>query len=152
MKTRVIGFGNSILRDDGVGIHTAREIARRVGPGVDVVESEVAGFALMELMAGWDRVILVDSVQFEGVEPGTVLKLKPEDLHTSLRLRSVHDIDFPTALELGRRMGLLMPSEILVFAIQIAEAHTFGETMTAAATAGMSKAVSQILDEIGAGP
>jgi len=53
------------------------------------VETEVGGFALMELISGWERVILVDSIQFDKVEPGTVIRIKPEDLHTSLRLRSV---------------------------------------------------------------
>ncbi|MGD0099324.1 MAG: hydrogenase maturation protease, partial [Acidobacteriota bacterium] len=105
MHTRIIGLGNSILTDDGVGIYAAREIRRcltEIGRlDIDIVESEVAGFELMELMAGWKHVILVDSIQFEGLEPGTVVRIEPDDLHTSLRLRSVHDIDLPTALELG---------------------------------------------------
>ena len=78
MSTRVIGLGNSILSDDGVGIYAAREVGRRLAEAgsettVDIVESEVAGFALMELMTGWKQVILIDSIQFEGVAPGTVV-------------------------------------------------------------------------------
>ncbi len=75
------------------------------GSNVDIVETEVGGFSLMELMAGWKRIILVDSIQFDGLEPGTVVQIDAGDLHTSLRLRSVHDIDLPTALELGRRLA-----------------------------------------------
>ena len=91
MNTRIIGFGNSILTDDGVGIYAAREVSRRLAIAgldstVDIVETEVAGFALMELMTGWKRVILVDSIQFDGVEPGTVIRIEPDDLHTSLRI------------------------------------------------------------------
>jgi hydrogenase maturation protease len=153
MSTRIIGLGNSILTDDGVGIYTVREVRRCLensGPDihVDVVETEVGGFSLMELMAGWKRIILVDSIQFDGLEPGTVVRLQPEDLHTSLRLRSVHDIDLPTVLELGRRLGLPMPGEVSVFGIQAEDALTFGETLTDAATRGMKEALTLILEMI----
>jgi hydrogenase maturation protease len=153
MNTRIIGLGNSILKDDGVGIYAAREVSRRLAqtdfdPNVDIVESEVAGFALMELMAGCKRVILIDSIQFDGLEPGTVVRIEPEDLHTSLRLRSVHDIDLPTALELGRRMGLEMPSRLTIFGIQAEDPLTFGESLTDAAERGMNKAADLVLAEI----
>ncbi len=153
MKVRIIGLGNSILTDDGVGIYTAREVARRLSAAglrdrVDIVESEVAGFALMELMAGWDRIILIDSVQFEGLESGTVIRIAPEDLHTSLRLRSVHDIDLPTALELARRMGIAMPRDLMIFGIQAEDWLTLGESLTDAAERGMKTAADLVLSEL----
>lgn len=153
MDTRIIGLGNSILRDDGVGIHAAREIGRRLSAAglesiVDIVETEVAGFALMELMSGWKQVILLDCILFDGVEPGAVVRINPDDLHTSLRLRSVHEIDLPTVLELGRRLGLSMPDRLVVFGIQAQDVLTFGETMTEAAERGLEKAVDLVLEEI----
>lgn len=153
MNTRIIGLGNSILRDDGVGIHAAREIGRRLAAAgldstVDIVETEVAGFALMELMSGWKRIILLDCIQFDGVEPGEVIQLDSEDLHTSLRLRSVHEIDLSTALELGRRLGLPMPDRLVILGVQAQDAFTFGETMTEAAARGLEKAVDLVLEEI----
>jgi hydrogenase maturation protease len=153
MSTRIIGLGNSILRDDGVGIYTVRELKRRLeeqypAPEVDVVETEVGGFSLMELMAGWKRVILVDSIQFDGLEPGTVVRIQTGDLHTSLRLRSVHDIDLPTALELGCKLGLCMPGDVVVFGIQAEDSLSFGESLTDAAERGMREAVKLVLNEI----
>lgn len=153
MKTRIIGLGNTILRDDGVGIFTVRELARRVagtgcGAGPDIVESEVAGFALMELMAGWERVILVDCIQLDSLEAGTVLRIDPHDLRTCPRLRSVHEIDLPTALELGRRFGMAMPREVIIFAIQAEDAQTFGESLSPAVALGMQRAVDLILREL----
>lgn len=153
MNTRIIGLGNAILTDDGVGIYTVREISRRfTEPGfqrkVDIVESEVAGFDLMELMAGWERVILVDSVQFAGLKSGTVIRIDPGDLHTSLRLRSVHDIDLPTVLELGRRLGLAMPENLTIFGIQVEDLHTISECLTQTAQMGMKKAVDLIIGEL----
>jgi hydrogenase maturation protease len=151
MSTRIIGLGNSILTDDGVGIYTARAIGQRLadldgGARVDIVESEVAGFALMELMAGWKHVILIDSIQFRDLEPGTVIRIEPEDLHTSLRLRSVHDINLPAAMELGRQLGLEMPVQLTIFGIQAEDALTFGESLTRAAERGMHTAVDLVLN------
>ena len=153
MSTRIIGFGNTILSDDGVGIYAAREISRRLGhadgrTALDVVESEVAGFALMELLAGCRRAILVDSIQFDNLEPGTVVRIDPQDLRTSLRLRSVHEIDLPTVLALGRHLGLPMPEEVTIFGIQAEDACTFGESLSASVTSGMQKAVEMILAEV----
>jgi hydrogenase maturation protease len=154
MKTRVIGLGNTILTDDGVGVYAAREVRRLLDEqgcahAADVVESEVGGFDLMELMTGWDRVILVDSIQFDGVKAGTLLELDPQDLRTSLRIRSVHDIDLPTVLKLGRYMGLQMPGQVLIYAIQAEDAHTFGETMTTPVQQAMARAVEIVLSRIG---
>ena len=153
MKTRVIGLGNTLLTDDGVGVYVAREMARRLGQSgredaADIIESEVAGFGLMELMAGWERVILVDAIQFAGVEPGGVVRLDPQDLHTSLRIRSVHEIDLPTVLELGRRLGFDMPRHVTVFGIQADDAFTFGERLTAAAARGLEAATERVLEEL----
>jgi hydrogenase maturation protease len=153
VATRIIGLGNSILTDDGVGIYAAREVGRRLaeagaGGSVDIVESEVGGFALMELMAGWQQIILIDSIQFDDLESGTVVRLEPEDLHTSLRIRSVHDIDLPTALELGRKLGLRMPSDLVIFGIQAQDPFTFGECLTDAAEHGMREAVDLVLETL----
>jgi hydrogenase maturation protease len=152
LNTRIIGLGNSILTDDGVGIYASREIGRRLADSstadIDIVETETAGFDLMELMAGWSHVILIDAVQFDNLNPGTVIRIDPKDLHTSLRLRSVHDIDLPTVLELGRMMGLKMPSRLTIFGIQAEDALTLGESLTDAATQGMHEAVDLVLSEI----
>jgi len=150
MRTRVIGLGNTILSDDGVGIYAAREIRRRLVESgrcdaADVVETEVGGFTLMELMAGWDRVILMDATLFDGVEPGSLVKIDPQDLHTSLRIRSVHDIDLPTVLGLGRALGFEMPGEILIYGIQAEDAFTLGETMTPVVGQAMKRAVERVL-------
>lgn len=156
ISMRIIGLGNTILSDDGVGIYAAREIGRRLAhaglaSAVDVVESEVAGFALMELLAGCRRAILVDSIQFDNLEPGTVVQIAPHDLRTSLRLRSVHEIDLPTALGLGRHLGLRMPEDITIFGIQAEDAQTFGESLSPAVALGMQRAVDSIMRELSDG-
>lgn len=153
MNTRIIGLGNTILSDDGVGIYAARELRKRlVAAGladrVDVVETETAGFGLMELLTGWKRVILIDSIQFDDLDPGTVVRIDPQDLRTSLRLRSVHEIDLPTVLALGRKLNLPMPDQVEIVAIQAQDALTVGESLTPAVERGMNEAVSAVLTDL----
>jgi hydrogenase maturation protease len=153
IPVRIIGLGNTILTDDGVGVYAAREIRRRLGDGcagVEVVESEVAGFALLELVADCERVILIDAVSFDAAAPGTVTRIDPQDLRTSLRLRSVHEIDLPTALELGRQLGMSMPREIVIFAVQAQDCLTLGERMNPPVEAACARVVDLVLAEIGA--
>ena len=153
MNTRIIGLGNALLTDDGVGLYTVREVGRLLTAAgldseADIVESEVGGFELMELIAGWKRIILVDSIQFAGVEPGTVIRINPDDLHTSLRLRSVHDVDLPTVLKLGNQLGLAMPEVLTIFGIEGEDLLTIGEGLTEAAQRGMKEAVNEIIQEL----
>ena len=80
-----------------------------------------------------------------GIKPGTLVQIDPQALRTSLRIRSVHDIDLPTVLRLGRCLGLKMPEEILIYGIQAEDAQTIGESMTGSVTRGMREAVDLVL-------
>ena len=150
MHTRVLGLGNTILRDDGVGVVVAREVAawlaqRKRPRSVEVVEAEMAGFALLELLAGCERVIIVDAVDLPGVAAGELIEIDPEGLRTSPRLRSVHEMDLPTALALGRQLGHPMPSDVQVLGIQAADMRTFGEELTPAVAAAVPAAVAAVI-------
>ncbi|MCK4237085.1 MAG: hydrogenase maturation protease [Candidatus Krumholzibacteria bacterium] len=127
MKTLVLGLGNTVLRDDGVGVYAARILKGRVSGSADVVEAELAGFNLLEMMNGYDRVFVIDSIQLEGEDPGTVFRIRPDDLRITPRLASFHDIDIVTALELGRRLDLKMPDEVVIYAVQVEDMVTLEE-------------------------
>jgi hydrogenase maturation protease len=130
MKTLVLGLGNTILRDDGVGIYVARALSGRLSGSVDVREAELAGFDLIEILRGYDRAVIIDALQLDGEEPGTVFRMRPDDMRITARLASVHDIDLVTALALGNRLHFKMPTDVVVFGVQAADARTLGEGCT----------------------
>jgi hydrogenase maturation protease len=149
MGTRVLGLGNTILRDDGVGVVVAREVAgwlsqREPASPVEVVEAETAGFALLELLSGCERAIIVDAVDLPGVTPGELVELEL-DGPCSPRLRSVHELDLPTALALGRKLGHPMPSDVQVLGIQVEDMRTFGEELTPPVAAAVPAAVAEVI-------
>lgn len=128
MRTILVGLGNTVLRDDGVGIYTARAVRDRLDDaGVDIIEAELAGLDIMEKLKGYDRAIIVDAIQLDGEAPGTVFRIRPDDIRITPRIASFHDIDLVTALELGRRLGFHMPADVVIFAVQAEDILTLEE-------------------------
>ena len=131
MKTVIIGLGNTVLSDDGAGVYVARLLSGRFDTDdVSVVEMDAAGMNLMEGLGGFDRAFLIDAILLNEEIPGTVFRLRIDDLQITPRLSSCHDIDIVTALELGRQLGLHMPEEVTIFAIQGDDMKTLCEDCT----------------------
>ncbi len=135
MKTLVLGLGNTLICDDGVGVYTARACTGRFDGLADVREAELGGVDLIEMLQGYERAIIVDAIQLEGEIPGTVFRIRPDDMQITPRLASVHDIDLVTALELGRRLGFSMPGDVVVYAVQGEDMVTIHEGCRAAVEA-----------------
>jgi hydrogenase maturation protease len=157
MKTLVLGLGNTILTDDGVGIHVvraaeARYKSRTVHNDADVtfIEASVGGLRLIETIAGYERLILVDAIQTRGGIPGQIHRLQPGNLNASLHAGSSHDLTFTGALALGRRLGMAIPEDedIHIVAIEAEDVLTFGETCTPAVAAAIPQAADRVLAEL----
>ena len=151
-ETLVLGMGNPYLRDDAVGIRLARYLRRRLGevPGVRYVEEcSVGGLGILDLVAGHDRLVVLDSIE-AGENPGSWVRFDGSALRESMNLRNVHDTNLATALELGRRLGLRIPAEreVHVFAVQIEVNLTFAERMTEALESRFPEYASEIYGEV----
>lgn len=131
MRTLIFGLGNPIVSDDGVGLVVARSLHARLPYGeADLVEASVAGLSVLDVISGYDRVIVVDAIQTRGGVVGSVHRLTPTDLTSTPRLSSPHDVDFAQAIELGKRFEQAMPAEVVIYAIEVADPWTFGEDLT----------------------
>jgi hydrogenase maturation protease len=148
VKTLVLGLGNTILCDDGVGMYVARSLAGPLAGAADVREAELAGFDLIELLRGYERAYIIDAIQLDGEEAGTVFRMKPNDLRTTPRLASFHDIDLVTALELGVRLGFPMPAEVIIYGIQAEDTRTLREGCTDTVAQMIPRVASEIVGEI----
>ena len=151
MKTLVVGLGNPILTDDGVGIYVVRAVAGHC-PCDDVAfaEASVGGLRLLEVIAGYERVIIVDAIQTLGGQPGDFYHLHPNDLRTSLHTGSVHDLSLSGALALGRGLGLPLPDDeaITILAVEAEDVLTFGETCTPQVQTVIPQIAQAVLEEV----
>lgn len=156
MKVLVIGLGNPILTDDGIGVKVAQGVAGRLTGSLErqvtVTEAGVGGLRLMEMMIGFDQVILVDALQPHASElPGTICRLTLEDLKSispTQHSSSAHDTSLVTALEMGRRMGFRLPRQVHIFGIAVENILDFSEECTPAVAKAIPLAVDQVLAEL----
>jgi hydrogenase maturation protease len=147
-RTLIIGLGNTILRDDGAGIYASRHIAERCKgrADIDIVETSLGGIGLLDLMTGYDRVIIVDAVFTTINKPGLIYHLDIEDLGDPSYSSGPHFLDVRTSVELGRRLGLAMPKKIEIFAIEIKDNTTFSETLTQEVEQALPFLTEQVLE------
>ncbi len=149
MRTLLLGLGNPILTDDSVGIRLAADIAARLGarPGVDVLpDCPLTGLGLLDVLPGYDRIIVLDSIRTAGGIPADWYRFTAESLRETTHLSNIHDANFATALELGRRMGRPLPfdREIHILAVEVEENAAFSEALSPR----LAEAYPRILEEV----
>ncbi len=131
MNTLILGIGNPILTDDGVGIKIARKL-REEKAKLEVIETSEAGIILLDLIVGYNKLIIIDSIKTEKGKPGDLYKLELGDLKPSKDFPSSHGIGIATAFELGQELGYSMPKFVSIYAVNIKNNSTFGEDCTEA--------------------
>jgi hydrogenase maturation protease len=148
-KTLVVGLGNPILGDDGVGWRVA-QVLQQLAPEVEVECLSVGGLSLMERLIGYDCAVIVDAIHTGSREPGSVLVFPLSALpdasagHTT----SVHDTSLKAALDLGRKMGARLPAEVYVVAIEAVAVFDFTKELTPAVAAAIPRAVEAVLEQL----
>ncbi len=149
MRTLVLGVGNPILSDDGVGIHVARELKKKGVPGVDVEELAASGLELLDVVRGYDKVIIIDAIQTEGGVPGQLHYLEEKDFERSIHGSSPHGINIATALALGRRIvPREMPKEVVFLAVEAEDLVNVSEMLTEKVARAVPEAVARIEKEL----
>jgi hydrogenase maturation protease len=149
MKTLVLGLGNPILSDDGVGIRVAHEVSNRLkNPQVAVSETSAAGLSLLDSIVGYDKVIIIDAIQTEKGQAGQIYRMKTEDFSLTKRLSSPHQVNLATALELGKMLGLAVPEKITVFAVEAKDITNFSEKCTPEVEKAIPEVVRMVLEDL----
>ncbi|MDQ6616897.1 MAG: hydrogenase maturation protease [Actinomycetota bacterium] len=152
MRTLVAGVGNVLRGDDAFGVEVARRLALEIlPPGVRVVETGIAGVALIhELQEGWDALIVVDAVDRDR-PPGTVMLIELEvtdvaELSWVQRCDFLADMHLATperALMLARALGVL-PAQVLMVGCQPIDAEQIGDGLSEPVRAAVDIAIGII--------
>jgi hydrogenase maturation protease len=138
VKTLLLGLGNDLYGDDGVGIQVVRRLKEEAAAKARVAaalrdthleECCLSGLALLEVIVGYDRLVIVDTIKRPSPVPGRVHLLGEKDIR-SLPGPSPHYVSIPQAIEIGRRLGLHVPSHIRVVAVEARNMYTMGEDLS----------------------
>jgi hydrogenase maturation protease len=137
--TLVIGLGNPILGDDGVGWRVAQEVesrlAERNSKSVSQIEFKylsLGGLSLMEHMVGHKNVLVVDSIVTGQNPMGTIYSLPLSRLpnFSSGHTTAAHDTSLQTALEVGKTIELELPEDVWVVAVEAKNVYEFSEELS----------------------
>jgi len=149
MKTLVLGLGNPILSDDGAGIRVAQEVGKQLNdPQITVSETSAAGLSLLDSIVGYDKVIIIDAIQTKKGQAGQIYRMKSEDFSFAKHFSSPHQTNLVTALELGKMLGLVMPQNITIFAVEAKDIASFSEKCTPEVERAIPEAVKMVLEEL----
>ena len=150
-RTVVVGLGNPLLRDDGVGVYAARLLAERLaGAPVAVEESSWGGMRFLDLLAGFERAVIIDAIQWRRGPPGTVYRLAPDEAVPTVRAVSFHDVSLGTALALGKQLGIPLPTEIVFLAVEADDVLTVAEGCSPEVEAALPEVVRLVLGQLAA--
>jgi hydrogenase maturation protease len=150
MKTIVLGVGNQILGDDGVGVHIANELKKHIqNPDVTVDEAITGGMNLLDILLGYDKAIIIDAVKSETGKNGEVRRIPLSDFST-MHSCNPHDVSLTEAIKMATKLGeTRIPKDIVVIGIMIKQIPCeFGEKLSKNIAAAVPKAVEMTLNEI----
>jgi len=159
MKTLIVGLGNPILGDDGVGWKVAEKVELQLtllspitpawlgeGNQVDVDCVSLGGISLMERLIGYDYAILIDAfASDEAVGSIRVMKLSDLPNYSAFHISSIHDTSLQNAIELGRALGAYLPEEIMVIGIATQRICDFSEELSPLVVDAIPQAMQIVL-------
>ena len=149
MKVLIVGLGNPILGDDGVGWRVAEEVRKRLPEDapVEVLCLSLGGISLMEHLIGYDRVILVDAFSTDApVGSISVLRLSQLPNYSAFHITSIHDTSLQKAMELGREMGAHLPEDVMIVGIATEHIRDFSEELSPSVAQVVPCVVNIVLD------
>jgi hydrogenase maturation protease len=147
-KILVMGVGNPLMRDDGIGPRVIELL--RAGytfpDNVEVVDAGTMSFMILDLLRGVDRLIIIDAVDNTGEPPGTVLRMTPEEIAPNQVAHSLHDLKLVDVLQAADLMG--STPETITFGVQIEAIREWVLELSAPLEAAVPIAAGAVLEEL----
>ena len=150
MKTIILGVGNKILGDDGVGIHVVDELKKHIdNKQITIDTATTGGMNLLELMLGYDKAIIIDAVKTENGKKGDVKKI-PFTESSTVHSFNPHNLSLLEAVEMVKKLGeTRIPNEIIIIGVLLDELPLeFKDKLSPKIAAAVPKAVELTLKEI----
>jgi hydrogenase maturation protease len=150
-KVIILGIGNPILGDDGIGIHVVRKLKERLNELSDIVidEAMTGGMNLLDAIIGFEKAILIDAVHLTDENIGEVKRFQLQDLGT-VHSCNPHDVTLFESIKLAETLGEEeVPKDIVIIGIVLHELPIeFSEELSPQVASAIPKAIQIVLDEI----
>ena len=145
-KTVVIGIGNLILGDEGLGVQVVRELQdRELPPGVELVDGGTSAMDLLPLIREAERIVFIDALRAGG-EPGTIYRVSPEDLvGETQRPLSLHQVGLLEVLGMAKQLG--GHGEVAIIGVEPREI-SWGMELSPEVEATVPKVINAVFEEL----
>jgi hydrogenase maturation protease len=147
MRTLILGMGNPILTDDGIGLVMAESLRSKLA-GADVAANAMIGLELLDQVTGYDRIFIIDAMTSTGGSVGDMKIISEEGCFGSLHLFSSHGLNIFDLMKLGRECGLHIPELSAVYGIEIGDETAFGSDLTPALRERLDELEREILQDM----
>lgn len=145
----ILGLGNDILTDDGIGVKLVRELQKVIHQAhIAFHTCALGGLEILELISDFDRVIIVDAIMTRDGIPGTIVHLTPANYQETLHLSNYHDVSFLVLLEFAKQIEIPKPEQIDILAIEIVEDLSFSSDFSPQIALKYEKIYGQVLEMV----
>jgi hydrogenase maturation protease len=145
----VLGLGNLLMSDEGIGIYIVNELQKQAVkfPNAELIDAGTGGMTVLHLIANRKKAVIIDCALM-GQTPGTIRKFKPEDAESIKQVShfSLHDVDILKVLEISKQLNEC-PQEIIIFGIEPAKVE-MGSTLSDELAAKLENYIQLIGSEL----
>lgn len=146
-RTLVLGLGNELAGDDAIGILVARAVREELAGVADVVESSASGLALLEVLAGHDRAVIVDAIVTGRNPPGAIVELGLGEVGHVVA-PSTHQAGLPELAAVAERLGLTFPRRTRVLTVEVEDPYTLGAGLSPSVASALPELVRRVRDHV----
>jgi hydrogenase maturation protease len=143
MKPLIVGLGNELLGDDGVGIAAARRLRADNTVCADIIDCNLSGVSLIDVLSGYSKVIFIDAVRTKNHAIGDLVEVNLEDFR-SIPSVSPHHTGLPELIDISRKLGIDFPDEFKIIAVEIEDRCE----VRASLSEPIEKAMEELLEKV----
>lgn len=146
--TLILGLGNPLLSDDSAGWRVAEGLQQKlILPNITIEKTSLGSLDILELLIGYESAVLIDAIKTETGKAGSIYRLLLDDIWLSKGQFSVHAVNLAAAIDIGKKLGLVLPKCVHVISIEVLETSTFSYTLTPEVESAISACIDLIASE-----
>lgn len=148
-KIKILGCGNTLMGDDGVGIRVIEKLQEMKLPeNVEIIDAGVGGMAILSWIEDADKVVIVDAVQTGNEPAGTVYEFTDKELPPSeMFMLSLHDLNLVDTINVGRVVQK-MPEVIVIIGVEVKRVAEFTKELTPEVEGAIPEVLDLVLKEL----
>ena len=147
-KTLVLALGNELIADDAIGIVAARQLETMLEGRAEVIATSEHGVALLDLLIGYEKLVLIDAILTGEHPAGTVFEIDSDSLRP-VAAPSPHFTGVPELIVLAKQLDVPFPGDIRIIAVEVADLSTLGGSMTDAVEGALGELCERVCDAVG---